>query len=594
MTLHPMMDRRKVFAALLMISIALPNVLLANPKRVLIMNPFGRDVAPFSTLISSFRTTLANEAGEPIDFHEVSLDLARYTQLEMEETLVAYIESRIKKYPIDLVVPFGGQGVQFCNRNRDRLFPDIPILVVGSDPRLIPPTLMQTNVALVTLQINIPRMIDDILQLQPQTTNIAVVLGSSALERFWAGELQRELSVFTNRIGFTWINNQPLVQILEHCAALPPNSFILHGLFVIDATGIPCEKSEVLRKLHASANAPVYGLFQSEFGLGIIGGHLYHENQVGIQGAHTAIRILRGERPEQITPQIAEKADPVYDWRELKRWGISESRLPEKSTIHFRQPDFWTIYRWPIAGSIVFCLFQFILIAGLINNLVSRRRAEAATRDLSGRLIHAHEQERARLGRELHDDITQRIGRLAIDAGLAEHVDSKQAGPHRLRSIREGLIRLSEDVHALSYRLHPSVLEDLGLTEALRTECERFSRQESIATDVNLEDTPSPIQSETALCLFRVAQESLRNIIRHAQAGKVGMALKSRKDGLLLTIHDDGNGFNPAGRRDHPSLGLASMKERVLLLGGTLDINSIPGKGTTVQAWVPIKKGDAS
>ena len=361
----------------LLLTLATLAVSAASPKRVLILDPFGRDVAPFSSAISAFRTTLAREFGEPVDFHEVPLDLARFAGQDEEDPLVAFLAGRINSRPVDLVVPIGGAGVQFAARHRERLFPDTPMLVVAGDPRFVPSGFLQTNATLVTQGVSLAGMVEDILQLQPRTTNIAVVFGASALERYWIDECRREFQAFTNRVGFTWLNDLPFEQVLDRCASLPPRSFILHGLFVVDAAGVPCERNEALRRLHEVANAPLFGYFASEFGLGSIGGRLYQDVEVGARGARVAIRILRGERPEGIPPQILDTTDPVYDWRELRRWGISESALPAGRVIEFREPGFWEQYRWPIAGTAMVSLFQAALIVGLLLNRGKRRRGEA-------------------------------------------------------------------------------------------------------------------------------------------------------------------------------------------------------------------------
>jgi signal transduction histidine kinase len=152
---------------------------------------------------------------------------------------------------------------------------------------------------------------------------------------------------------------------------------------------------------------------------------------------------------------------------------------------------------------------------------------------------------------------------------------------------------LSEDVHALSYQLHPSVVEDLGLADALRGECERFSRREAITTDVQVAALPDALPRDTAICLYRVAQEALRNVVRHAQAGAVVVSLASVRGGLQLAVRDDGIGFDPSIRHSHNhshSLGHASMRERTRLLGGSVEIQSTRGGGTTVVAWVPLKE----
>ena len=160
--------------------------------------------------------------------------------------------------------------------------------------------------------------------------------------------------------------------------------------------------------------------------------------------------------------------------------------------------------------------------------------------------------------------------------------------------MREELVHLSEDVHALSYRLHPSLLDDLGLVEALNAECDAFSRRESIPVEFKPRDVPRDVASETALCLFRIAQESLHNVARHAGASAVEVSLRKVDEGLEMAVSDNGTGFNPAENRARPSLGLASMKERVHLLGGELDIESASGQGTTVVAWVRLNGEETS
>jgi len=224
---------------------------------------------------------------------------------------------------------------------------------------------------------------------------------------------------------------------------------------------------------------------------------------------------------------------------------------------------------------------------GVLRDITDRKRVEDELRDLSRRLIGAHEEERALLARELHDDFSQRLAALAIDVGRAVGAASDTSHAQTMRTIREGLVRLSEDIHALAYQLHPSVLEELGLAEALRAECERRRRQDTLDLSLEIGPLPAEVGHDAALCLFRVAQESLSNVARHAGAGAAGVTLRQDTDGLLLAVRDDGVGFEPASPGRGRSLGLASMRERVRLVSGTLDIESAPGRGTSVIAWVP-------
>jgi signal transduction histidine kinase len=268
--------------------------------------------------------------------------------------------------------------------------------------------------------------------------------------------------------------------------------------------------------------------------------------------------------------------------------GRIENYTMEKRYIRKDGVTVWAILSVSLVRSSAGKPMHFIAV---VEDITGRKLAETALRDLSGRLIRAHEEERTRLARELHDDVTQRLARLAIDAGRSERGADEVSPVATMRTIRDGLACLSEDIHALSYRLHPSVLEDLGLAEALRAECERFSRQDSMVIDLSIKDLPGSIAADTALCLFRVTQEALRNVARYARSKRVEVSTRAIDGGLQLAICDDGVGFDPLRQREKPSLGLASMRERVRLLDGNLDIESAPGQGTTVLAWVPLQRG---
>lgn len=226
---------------------------------------------------------------------------------------------------------------------------------------------------------------------------------------------------------------------------------------------------------------------------------------------------------------------------------------------------------------------------GVLRDITEAKRTEDELRELSQRLIRAHEEERALLARELHDDLTQRLAVLAIDVGCAELAARDGAQAAAMRAVREGLVRLSEDVHDLAYHLHPSVLDELGFVEALRAECERHGRQRGTDIRADLDSLRESIGKDAALCLFRVAQEALNNAARHAGGRSVTVALQRMDDGLVLAVRDDGVGFDPTLAWAGKSLGLASMRERLRLVEGTLDIDSAPGQGTGIVAWIPLE-----
>ncbi|HJN16278.1 MAG TPA: PAS domain S-box protein, partial [Armatimonadota bacterium] len=217
--------------------------------------------------------------------------------------------------------------------------------------------------------------------------------------------------------------------------------------------------------------------------------------------------------------------------------------------------------------------------------------AHAELRTLAGRLISAQEEERRRIARELHDDITQRLAVAAIEAGKIEAMSPHGSPVTRgLAAIRDELAKLSQDIHGISRQLHPTLLEYLGLDEAIGTECDSFAQRESIDVTYDVGDIPAAVAEEVSVCLFRIAQEGLRNIAKHAQTDKASVRLELLDDHLVLTVSDSGVGFDATGPRTKPGMGLASMEERARLVLGQLSIESHPGQGTTVRARIPLAR----
>ena len=557
---------------------------VTEPKRVLLVHSFGNDFAPFLT----FRTELAKRLGEPVDLHEVPLLTGRNGASPEDAPFVDYLLGLFPQRPPDLVVTIGGPALRLAQRQRQRLFPQAPMLFASADQRHVQDAALTANDTVVAIKIDFPGLIENILEVLPETKQVAVVLGASPLEKFWAEELQREFQPFMQRINFVWLNQLSFEEIKQRVAALPPRSAILYGTLLVDAAGVPHAREVALKGLHTAANAPMFGIYSEQLGQGVVGGRFISNQELGRNAADVAIRILRGEAPGAIRTPPLTAGKPVYDSRELRRWGISEASLPTGSVVQFREPTVWQQYGSYITAGLIIFVLQSALIVTLFWQRARRRRAEHEAASLSGRLLTVHENERRRLARELHDDVTQRLAALAIEAA---RVDSGTGQPTEggTRSIRDGLVKLSEDVHALSYRLHPSVIDDLGLVEALKAECDRVARAGSVSVDVDAREIPLKLPQDTALCLFRIAQEALRNVVRHAKASAVEVSIAPMDGGLQLAVSDNGAGFDSTRHTGRHSLGHASMRERVHLLGGEVDIESTPGHGTTVIAWVPLQ-----
>jgi signal transduction histidine kinase len=353
-----------------------------------------------------------------------------------------------------------------------------------------------------------------------------------------------------------------------------------NGYFV-DGAGVVSTPAELVERMASVSGAPMYSRSMDVFGSGVVGGYITPRDKQVMQASAMVVQLLKRTPISEIAVDAIGET-PMFDWRQLRHWGIPESQLPPGAEVRFRPPSLWAQHRLSILAGAAIVVLQAMLITALLLQRGRRRNAEKQAAGLSGQLLTAHEDERRRIARELHDDLTQRLARLSVDAYHVER--NAGAGASQMR---RDLVRLSEDVHALSYRLHPAVLDDLGLVEALRAECDRVARDRDLRVEVNADSVPDTMTNEASLCLFRVAQEAMNNAVRHGRANAITVLLSPRDSGLQLAVSDNGSGFDPERSRKRASLGLASMRERVRLLHGRLDIESTPGRGTTVVAWVP-------
>jgi signal transduction histidine kinase/ABC-type uncharacterized transport system substrate-binding protein len=225
-------------------------------------------------------------------------------------------------------------------------------------------------------------------------------------------------------------------------------------------------------------------------------------------------------------------------------------------------------------------------------DITQRKQEERERLALSGQLIHAQEEERSRLARELHDDFNQRLAMLAVDLERASQMiaDSPLDAKERLRDLWNRAAELGDDLHSLSHRLHSSTLESLGLILGLSSLCHEFNEQQGIQVDFAHENISRGINPDVALCVFRIVQEALRNVKKHSGANRAEVCLRAEDDQLYLSVSDAGVGFDNKQRSTHPGLGIRSMEERLRLLGGRIDIVSQNNQGTTLNVLLPCKE----
>jgi signal transduction histidine kinase len=219
-------------------------------------------------------------------------------------------------------------------------------------------------------------------------------------------------------------------------------------------------------------------------------------------------------------------------------------------------------------------------------DITNRKQLEEQLSGMSRKLIDSQEQERARIGRELHDDINQRLAMLSLEL---DRLPETPAQIHRrTQELRKELREISDDVQALSHDLHSSKMEYLGVVAGMKSWCKEFAERHNFEIDFR-SDVSTSLPRELGLSLFRVIQEALQNVVKHSGARRASVQLREDSIEIRLIISDPGRGFNVEDALESKGLGLTSMRERVRLVNGTISIESRPMSGTTIDVHVPLE-----
>ena len=227
---------------------------------------------------------------------------------------------------------------------------------------------------------------------------------------------------------------------------------------------------------------------------------------------------------------------------------------------------------------------------GFMTNISDRKQTEHALADVTRRLIDAQEEERKRIARELHDDLNQRVALISIELEQAAQMCGRNPSSlsGRLTSLQQKVSEISNEIHRMSYELHPSKLEHLGLVPAVRSFCSELARSRGVNIEFHSGKVPETLDRDITLCVFRTAQEALQNASKHSGADTVVVNLNASERQLELSIADQGRGFSPTQEKMTEGLGLTSMQERVRHVGGSFNVISAPNRGTTVHVTIPI------
>ncbi|HYH41302.1 MAG TPA: ATP-binding protein [Burkholderiales bacterium] len=577
--------------------------------------------SPVTAGSAAFRATLEREYDRPVDVHHATVDAARFADPAHEAQLVDFLKSRYQG-KLDLVAPMLSPAAEFMSRHPD-LFGDTPVVVAGISLRRIPPGLDTPATTYVAARGDPAGHIENVLRLLPDTRRIVMVFGASKFERFSSALARKQFQQFAGRVDFDWLEGLSMDETSARVAALSQGSVVVLANLVADGTGLALDKDEGVRRLYAVAKVPIFGYFESSLGKGIVGGRLYPDVTLGVEGARLAIRILKGEASNKITPVVLEENAPVYDWRELHRFGIPEDRLPPGSEVRYRQLTVWEAYRWHIAAAIALLLLQAVLISGLILQAARRRRLEAERKRTEAELLHtraelAHMTRVFTLGElsaSLAHELNQPLTAILSNAQAAQRFISA-GGVTDLQEVSEILGDIVEDNKRAGevIRRVRSLVKKEGL-DAEPLDMARAVREVVLLlhSDAVLRNVSVSLEAEPALPavlgdriqLQQVTLNLLLNAfdaVKESNASERAVVLKVEPDGkdmLKVAVSDSGHGL--AGdcvdqvfdafyttKPNGLGMGLSISRSIVEAHRGRLWAENNPGRGTTFFFTVPV------
>lgn len=554
-------------------------------RRVLVFYELGISSPAVALMDREMRATL-DDSGYQIELYTEYMETALFDHPgEQQELRESYIRKYRSRKP-DLIITLGPSPLQFMVDSHENFFAGIPIVFGGTSEQQADNPALDSHFTGFWEVFEPAKTLDAALRLQPGTKHVVVVGGVSSFDRHLEAICRESLHGYEASLDFTYLTDLDMPNLLERLKQLPDHTIVLYTHIGMDAKGTryigaPQGGPMVARV----ANAPVFGPSDVDLGHGEVGGYLESFAKEGRIVGRIAIRILNGERPQDV-PIVRGANAYMFDWRALRRWGFRESNLPPGSAVLFRTPSLWerTKWGWVAALLMVLCLCVFTLYVRL-------KRAKDQQLGLSGMLITAQERERSRLASEIHDDFSQRLAIIALELENAEEAigTSPDDAVRRVHNLLNSASELGADLHTLSHRLHSSTLERLGLVPGATALCKEFAIQQGIEIDFLSEDIPRSVDPDVALCLFRVVQEALRNLKKHSGASKAQVRLRRAGDKLLVSVYDEGVGFDTRDLGKKEGLGIRSMEERAHLLGGRFEIHSKPGEGTRIEASVPLQ-----
>jgi signal transduction histidine kinase len=395
------------------------------PPAVLILNQ-SNSYRPWpNQIINEIRTTLDNRAGGSVPVYAEDLDLYRFNGPDYLDVTEKYLEEKYRGKSLGAIIPVGSAGLDYALRIRNALWPDVPIVFAAVDRKTadLEPV---PGVTGITIQLNLADMIRAASALLPDTRHF-VLVGDRLEKQLYYNQFAEELAEYSRTFDFIDLMGLPLSVVKQRLATLPERSAILYIGINSDQTTVYVS-SDLVPALAEVANRPIFVGVETYFGTGAVGGFILSPKQVGREAGQLALRVIAGADPSTIPVTTSKSERPLFDWRQLRRWDISESNLPPGSDVRFRPPSAWELYRWQILAAIGVVLLQGVVLGGLIIERHRRHSAEEESRRRIMQVIHLNRTATAgALSASVAHELNQPLGAILNYAETAELLLSEES-----------------------------------------------------------------------------------------------------------------------------------------------------------------------
>ena len=576
-------------------------------RQVLLLQSLDHGNMPIDRFTANFRVDLSEGLGAPVNITQISVATSGLVGAP-EQAVVDYIRSVFAdRAKPDLIVAIAGPASAFARKHREQLFPDTPLLFAAVDQRYLGEVPLGENESAVAVVNDYSRLVEDILQVLPETRQVFVVTGAGPIGQFWRRELDNDFKRFHDRLTFIWSEDLTFQDVLRRSASLPKQTAILYLAFSTDAQGGAYADERVLADLEARANAPLFSGQSVFLGAGAVGGSMLSTDDISRGAADVAIRILNGAPAStvRVPPQVPGR--PTFDWRELQRWNIPESRLPADSVVRYRGPSLWKEYRRTALTAAGVLAIQSLLIVGLLYQRRERQRAELESRrNLSLAADASRRATMSALTSSIGHELSQPLSAMMYNAHALEMmVTANRATPDTMGEILSDIqsqgVRATQiiDRHRTMLRSHQleKVPVDLHavITESLALVAHDMAARQIQAT-VALSTNQCVVSGDQVLLqqvfvnLVMNAMDAMagtppdrRRIAIRTDVGDADVEVSVRDTGTGLPAHLDGTLFTPfvTTKSQGLGIGLTIVRTIVAAHGGAIEAHNNPDGGAT-------------